>query len=110
MIEVISGILEGTLLYALNPLTWAIVILLSIWTKTYWKPVVAGVLAQITCSFLFILFAVKFLEISTDELYGDASVTDIVAFFSVSVLSGMMISALVILFIRERRLHKLTVS
>ncbi|MDH3859952.1 MAG: hypothetical protein OEV07_18310 [Gammaproteobacteria bacterium] len=47
MIDQAIEILEAALIYSLNPTTWVIVILLSIWVKQFWKPAVSGIVMQV---------------------------------------------------------------
>jgi hypothetical protein len=107
--------------FILNPITWAIVVAVSIWTKQYWKPALAGVLTPLACiALFFVYFIFMEVEISFDEMWNDLhdagigfddlwnefvdeGIEILLSVLSASILSGIIISALVFLFVRERR-------
>jgi hypothetical protein len=96
-------ILEATLIFSLNPTTWVIVILLSIWAKQFWVPAVSGVVMQVAGLVPLAIYLDKIGEASLYDLLGGNGVEDAVFLISVPVLSGMIISALVIPLVRPRR-------
>ena len=99
----INEILEVTLLISLNPTTWAIVIFLSIWARKIWIPAVSGVVVQIASLIPLAIYLNRIDEASVYDLLGGEGSTDIILLFSAPVLSGMMISALVIPLVRRRK-------
>jgi len=99
----INEILEVTLLISLNPTTWAIVIFLSIWARRIWIPAVSGVVVQIASLIPLAIYLNRIDEASVYDLLGGEGSTDIILLFSAPVLSGMMISALVIPLVRRRK-------
>jgi hypothetical protein len=96
-------ILEAALIFSLNPTTWMIVILLSIWSKQFWIPAVSGVVMQVASLVPLAIYLDKIEEASLYDLLGGDGVEDAVFLISVPVLSGMIISALVIPLVRRRR-------
>ena len=96
-------ILEAALIFSLNPTTWVIVILLSIWAKQFWIPAVSGVVMQVASLVPLAIYLDKIGEASLYDLLGGDGVEDAVFLISVPVLSGMIISALVIPLVRRRR-------
>lgn len=103
MIDQAIEILEAAIIYSLNPTTWVIVILLSIWAKQFWIPAVSGVVMQVASLVPLAIYLDKIDEASLYDLLGGDSVADTVFLFSVPVLSGMIISTLVIPLFRRRR-------
>jgi hypothetical protein len=87
----------------LNPTTWVIVILLSIWAKQFWIPAVSGVVMQVASLVPLAIYLDKIGEVSLYDLLGGNGVEDAVFLISVPVLSGMIISALVMPLVRPRR-------
>ena len=81
MTNLMKEILEGTMLFALNPFTWVAVIILALWTKQIWKPAIGGVLLQLTCVVLLILFLVNDIEFNADDVFSEITIEDIVLFF-----------------------------
>ena len=103
MINQIIEVLEATLIFSLNPTTWVIVILLAIWAKQIWIPAVSGVVVQVASLVPLAIYLDKIGEASLYGLLGGDGVAGIVFLFSVPVLSGMIISALVIPLVRRLR-------
>ena len=106
MIDQTIEILEATLLFSLNPITWAIVILASIWAKRYWVPAVSGILAQIASLIPLALYVDTRSKASSVYGYGlldGESVEGGVLLVSAPVLSGIVISIIVMLFVGQRR-------
>ena len=103
MIDQAIEILEAALIFSLNPTTWVIVILLSIWAKQFWIPAVSGVVMQVASLVPLAIYLDKIDEASLYDLLGGDGGADIVFLFSVPVLSGLLISALVIPVARRRR-------
>jgi hypothetical protein len=99
-------ILEATLLFSLNPVTWAIVILVSIWAKRYWMPAFSGILAQIASLVPLVLYVDTTSAASSVYGYGlldGEGVEGGVLIVSATVLSGIVISIIVMLFVGQRR-------
>jgi hypothetical protein len=99
-------ILEATLLFSLNPVTWAIVILVSIWAKRYWMPAFSGILAQIASLVPLVLYVDTTSAASSVYGYGlldGEGVEGHVLIVSATVLSGIVISIIVMLFVGQRR-------
>jgi len=99
-------ILEATLLFSLNPVTWAIVILVSIWAKRYWMPAVSGILAQIASLIPLALYVDTTSTASSVYGYGlldGEGVEGGVLLVSATVLSGIVTSIIVMLFVGQRR-------
>ncbi len=107
--EQISEIFGLTLFSLLNPITWVVVIVLSVWTKKYWKPTIASVGAQIACITLFIVYLI-FIEgdESFGELWNEIGIEGIAFVLAVCTLSGIIMSTLVFLFVQQRRIQKTT--
>ena len=103
MIDQAIEIREAALIFSLNPTTWVIVILLSIWAKQFWIPTVSGVVMQVASLVPLAIYLDKIGEASLYDLLGGNGVEDAVFLISVPVLSGMIISALVIPLVRPRR-------
>lgn len=102
MINQVIEILEAALIFSLNPTTWVAVILLSIWAKQLWIPAVSGVVMQVASLVPLAVYLDKIDEASLYDLLGGDGGADIVFLFSVPVLSGLLISALVIPLARRR--------
>ena len=98
----IIEILETALLFSLNPTTWVIVFFLSIWAKQLWIPAISGVVAQIASLIPLAIYLDRVNGTIVYELFDGEGIADIVFFFSAPVLSGMMISVLVIPLVRHR--------
>ena len=103
MIDQIIEVLEAALIFSLNPTTWVIVFLLAIWVKQFWIPVVSGVVVQVASLVPLAIYLENIDEASLYNLLGGDFVKDTVFLFSVPVLSGMIISALVIPLVRRHR-------
>ena len=103
MIEQVIEILEAALIFSLNPTTWVIVILLSIWAKQFWIPAVSGVVMQVASLVPLAIYLDKIDDASLYDLLGGDGVADIVFLSSVPVLSGMIISALVVPLVWRRQ-------
>ena len=103
MINQIIEVLEATLIFSLNPTTWVIVIFLAIWAKPIWIPAVSGVVVQVASLVPLAIYLDKIGETSLYDLLVGDGVADIVFLFSVPVLSGMIISALVIPLVGRHR-------
>ncbi len=106
MIDQRIEILEATLLFSLNPVTWAIVILVSIWAKRYWMPAFSGILAQIASLIPLALYVDTTSAASSVYGYGlldGEGVEGGVLLVSATVLSGIVISIIVMLFVGQRR-------
>ena len=106
MIDQGIEILEATLLFLLNPVAWAIVILVSIWAKRYWMPAVSGILAQIASLIPLALYVDTTSAASSVYAYGlldGEGVEGSVLLVSTLVLSGIVISIIVMLFVGQRR-------
>ena len=103
MIDQIIEVLEAALIFSLNPTTWVIVFLLAIWVKQFWIPVVSGVVVQVASLVPLAIYLENIDEASLYNLLGGDFVKDTVFLFSVPVLSGMIISALVIPLVRWHR-------
>ena len=106
MIDQGIEILEATLLFLLNPVTWAIVILVSIWAKRYWMPAFSGILAQIASLIPLALYVDTTSAASSVYGYGlldGEGVEAGVLLVSATVLSGIVISIIVMLFVGQRR-------
>ena len=99
--ETISESFDIMLLFILNPITWAIAVAVSIWTKQYWKTALGGALSQLVCLLSFVYLAILE-EGSFEEVLGDIAVGEILLVLVVGALSGVLISTLVFLFVRER--------
>ena len=99
-------ILEATLIFSLNPTTWVVVIFLSIWAKQLWIPAVSGLVMQVASLVPLAIYLDRIDEASLYDLLGGDDGADIVFLFSVPVLSGLLISALVIPLARRRRLAR----
>jgi hypothetical protein len=103
VIDQAIAILEAALMFSLNPTTWVIVILLSIWAKQFWIPAVSGVVMQVASLVPLAIYLDKIGEASLYDLLGGNGVEDAVFLISVPVLSGMILSVLVIPLVRPRR-------
>ena len=103
MINQVIEILEAVLIFSLNPTTWLVVIFLSIWAKQLWIPSVSGVVMQVASLVPLAIYLDKIDEASLYNLLGGDGSEDIVFLFSVPVLSGLLISALVIPLARRSR-------
>lgn len=99
----IIEVLEAALIFSLNPIAWVIVIFLVIWAKQIWIPAVSGVVVQVASLVPLAIYLDKIDEASLYDLLGGDGDADIVFLFSVPVLSGMIISALVIPLVRRLR-------
>ena len=97
----IIEVLEAALIFSLNPTAWVIVIFLAIWAKQIWIPAVSGVVVQVASLVPLAIYLDKIDEASLYYLLGGDGDADIVFLFSVPVLSGMIISALVIPLVRQ---------
>ena len=103
MINQVIEILEAALIFSLNPTTWVVVIFLSIWAKQLWIPAVSGVVMQVASLVPLAIYLDKIDEASLYDLLGGDGDADIVFLFGVPVLSGLLISALVIPMAKRRR-------
>ena len=103
MINQVIEMLEAALIFSLNPTAWVIVFLLAIWVKQLWIPVVSGVVVQVASLIPLAIYLDSIDEASLYNLLGGDVVKDTVFLFSVPVLSGMIISALVIPLVRWHR-------
>ncbi|MBT8123625.1 MAG: hypothetical protein KJO81_02240 [Gammaproteobacteria bacterium] len=96
----LEEMLSFILFFSLNPITWVVVILCSLRSKAYWIPATGGVLSQIICVItLMIMF--EFFE-DPDFALSEIFIT----LFTPAILNGLVISTLVFLFIRQRRLQQ----
>ena len=98
----LDEILSFTLVFSLNPIAWAVVTLCAIRSKAFWIPIAGGVLSQIVC---IIAFAIQ-LEVFEDAEFSLSEI--LVMLFTPAILSGLLISTLVFLFVRQRRLRRPT--
>ena len=96
-------ILEAALIFSLNPTTWVIVIFMAIWAKQVWIPAVSGVVVQVASLIPLAIYVEKIDDASLYNLLGGNGAADNVFIFSVPILSGIMISALVIPLVRRHR-------
>ncbi len=104
MPEPLESILSFILFLSLNPIIWVVVILCALRSKAYWIPAVGGVLSQAICIIaLMIVFDLfEEAEFALSEI--------LIELFTPAILSGLLISTLVFLFIRQRRLQQLELS
>lgn len=92
--------LSFILFFSLNPITWVVVIICSVRRKAYWIPAMGGVLSQTICVIaLMIMF-----EFFEDPDFALSEI--LITLFTPAILSGLVISTLVFLFIRQRRLQQ----
>ena len=106
----LTEILEAAVIYSLNPTTWVIVILLTILAKQVWIPAVSGVVVQVASLVPLAIYMDKMDNASLYDLLGGNGVADNVFLFSVPVVSGIIISALVIPLVRRYRKPALPAS
>ena len=101
--ETISEALSSAAYFSLNPLAWAAAILFSIRSNKLRNPVIAAVMTQTLFSGLLISLIAW-----SDKAF---PINDIVVMLLVpGVLSGILISTLVILVTKRRRLMRLVTS
>ena len=101
--ELINEALSSALYFSMNPLAWAVAIVFAIRSKKLRSPVIAAVTTQTLFSGLLItLIALSDKAFPFNDVF--------VMLLIPGVLSGILISALVILFTKRRRLMRLVSS
>lgn len=103
MINQVTEILEAALIFSLNPTTWVVVALLAYWARPIWIPAVSGVAVQVASLIPLGIYIDKIDDANLYSMLGGNGVDDIVFLFSVPVISGIIISALVIPLVRRHR-------
>jgi hypothetical protein len=101
--ETINEVLNGVAYFSLNPIAWAAAISISIRSRKLRSPVIAAVMTQTLISGLLIS-----LSALSDKAF---PINDLLVLVLLpGVLSGMLISALVILCSKRRRLIRMMSS
>ena len=100
--ETINEALTGALYFSLNPLAWVAAIVFSVRSRKLRNPFIAAVTTQTLCGGLLIS-----LTAFSDRVYPISEL--VVVVLIPGVLSGILISALVVPFAKWRQLRKLEI-
>ena len=101
--ETINEVLEGVAYFSLNPIVWAAAISFSIRSRKLRSPIIAAVMTQtLICVLLISLTAFSDKAFPINDF--------LVLVLLPGVLSGLLISTLVILFTKRRRLIRMLSS
>jgi hypothetical protein len=103
MLGGLKEMVDLMLVVMLNPVTWLIVVLLAIWCKPFWSLIVSGAITQLLC-FLILAYYLEFFE----EPPADFGWLEILATIMIVTAGGIIISLLVGILFRRRRLSLLT--
>ena len=108
MTDILLETIDLMFLLSLNPVAWAIVIIVAIRKPILWKSAIFGTAAQLISIVILLSFIIVGYGIDVSELLQDVSTgAVIVQLIIVSATSGLMMSILVVLFVKQRRLREL---
>jgi hypothetical protein len=106
MTDLVLETFNLTFLFCLNPVAWVVIVLVSVRAAHYWITAVAGILAHLISITAFLAYIYIEDGLDFSKISSELRVDEVVLLISASILSGFVISALVVLFVKQRQLRQ----